>query len=365
MCVKTVFHPTGPCCGDAGLCLRWPAIDWNRTTWLVRTPAANWIQEETYSVRKLTSFNPSTNLHDFVVNNVVTGWTSHPSEADVGTGFVISGPDVTFRAPAYWFRGGEYVARHVGHCTWQVLNREKLLTTSVAQLQIVKLIGGVEKYWFLSAYGLTTPEQRAVWEARLMRIPTIASVLIGTDGVAYPYFGGGGSLFTNVYHFGIRDVLERLACYWLPSWESRSDIVLRIGSGALQTDLGPDGFNLLSLLQAFRSRDSATWPGNSSLYKPTALDVAASVALSPGFLFSIVSDKRSPLYGAFVPLDDGLYTDGGTGVGGAADPILQSTPWQLTSGSDVVAEFGTVNRFNRTNGNDTLPAWVELELIRI
>lgn len=43
--------------------------------------------------------------------------------------------------------------------------------------------------------------------------------------------------------------------------------------------------------------------------------------------------------------------------------VSQPSPWQLVNRPAVVAEFGVVNRFERTDDNDTLPAWIELELI--
>lgn len=43
----------------------------------------------------------------------------------------------------------------------------------------------------------------------------------------------------------------------------------------------------------------------------------------------------------------------------------ESSPWQLVNRPAVVAEFGVVNRFERTDDNDTLPAWIELELIPV
>lgn len=43
--------------------------------------------------------------------------------------------------------------------------------------------------------------------------------------------------------------------------------------------------------------------------------------------------------------------------------LAQPSPWQLVNRPAVVAEFGVVNRFERTDDNDTLPAWIELELI--
>jgi hypothetical protein len=47
----------------------------------------------------------------------------------------------------------------------------------------------------------------------------------------------------------------------------------------------------------------------------------------------------------------------------SSQALLQASPWQLVNRPAVVAEFGVVNRFERTDDNDTLPAWIELELI--
>ena len=61
-----------------------------------------------------------------------------------------------------------------------------------------------------------------------------------------------------------------------------------------------------------------------------------------------------------LPVDE---ADGKYSVSQTATRWTDEAPWQLVDRPAVVAEFGVVNRFERTDDNDTLPAWIELELI--
>lgn len=353
MCVKHVFHPTGPCCGEHALCLRFPTIDWNRTSWLVRMPDAVQIQKETVHVRRNGSLNSNTWSYD---EGQIEGWTAHPSEAEVGTDYEIFGPDTLFGAAGYFYRGDEYIAQHAGSCLWRVHNREELILNNVALIGLTKAMSHGDFSWLMAANFLLTAEQLAYWYEFDVRTPDIVSTVNG-----HPYYGGGGEINPNGTYVGLRDILSRLVCYWLPLFESRDDLS---DPDDMALTNGP-GWLVMQIVNTLRAHDPATWPNSAYLYKPSALDLAGSAALSPGFLFGVANDTRSPLYGQLTCFEGGLFEDGGQGEDGAADPVLQSVPWELTSGAEVLAEFGHINRFERTNDNDTLPAWIELELIRI
>lgn len=357
-CTKTVFSPVGPCCGGEEFCKAWPKIDWNRTTWLVRTPDAELLQQETGTQKRSGLLNPNTWNS---VSYVLHGPGAHPSEAEVGTAYEVPGPDVEFGVGAFWFRGDEYIAYHNGSCVWQVQNREELLAQNIAILGVTKTFpeGSGALFnpasWYMASEFVLTPEQLAVWHSRQFRVPEVVSVFEG-----FPYYGGGGEVYDNDQYVSLRDVITALACVWLPALEARDDISNFISPAEQNGRM----YQPLDLINAFRNRDSEDWPNNSTLYKPTALDIAASAALTPGFLFGFVTDSRSPMYGEFTCFEGGIYEDGGEGVD-AADPVLQSTPWELTSGDSMTAEFEFVNRFERTTDDESLPEWIELELIRI
>ena len=73
------------------------------------------------------------------------------------------------------------------------------------------------------------------------------------------------------------------------------------------------------------------------------------------------SDPRSPFFRQFVIYEGGQF-DSET-IGDITTTWLVSTPWELVSGDATNPSFGQSLRFERTDNNDTLPAWIELELI--
>lgn len=349
MCVKTVFHPTGPCCGENALCNRWPKIDWNRTTWLVRTPDASALSVDTVYGRRTGLLNFYTWNSDAAD---VEGWTAHESEAEVGQ-VMITGGDTIFGPSGYWYRGDEYLSRHNGSCAWQIFNREELLYDNLAliraELDAIRPGPFATQFWFIPARGILSAEQLAAWRSRTVITPEVGFVFEGV-----PFFNGGTESLNTVF-VAVREVLQALTCDLLPELESRADIVDLVD---LQDLSQPPG--VLQIVRDFRERDPSTWPNNGYLYKPTAVDLAASFMLRPGFLFGVVSDTRSPLNGQFTCFEGAEYTEDGDNA-----PYLQSTPWELTSGDDIQAEFDFTNRFERTNDNSTLPEWIELELVRV
>lgn len=349
MCQKTVWNPTGPCCGENALCKRWPAVDWNRTTWLVRTPNAQTLVQDTVYGRRTGLLNSWTWAAE---DNQVLGWTAHESESDVGQ-VQIFGGDTIFGPSGYWYRGDEYLAVHNGSCSWQVSNREELLYESLAlfwaELTEVRPGPFATKFWFISARNILTQQQLDFWHQFSVLFPAVGFVF---EGVPYT---DDGTPFQNERYVSVRDVLQRLACDTLPVLEARTDIVSLVD---LQDLSQPPG--VLQILNQFRDRDPATWPHNGSLYKPTALDLAGSFMLRPGFLFGVVTDPRSPLRHSFTCFEGGVYQPDGDHA-----PFLVSVPWELTSGAEVTAVFGVTNRFERTNDDTTLPDWIELELVRV
>lgn len=360
-CKRPVFFPGGPCCGGA-VCLKWPKIDWSAFTWLVRHPNARQILQNRSNSRR-GAFDVASNMFGYITDEL-RGFTAHENFSQVGTDFQIFGPDVIFGPGAEWYRGGEYLSQYSGNCSWRVHNRERLFHGRLAVISVVVLRFGwkVENVFYHSfvASPFTLLEQSTIdeWLSKEVRVPALYRTFTGTDEttgrtvVLEYYIAEAESVYQNDRYVSGRDVLKRLACHWVPFFDAAGDIPRE-----MRGDLFGSFFHTLNNL---RDRDPATWPGHEWLYKPNALDVAASMFLEPGFVFGFVSDKRSPLFGQFTCLEGATY---------AADepnpPFAVSVPWDLTTGPEVVAELGFTNRFERNDSQHWLPEWLELELVRV
>lgn len=342
-------NPAHPCCNANVLCKRWPKIDWSAFTWLVRTPDAAHLRRDAVNGRRSGLLDRNTwNSTD---SNVI-GWTAHDDESAVGLQ-MITGGDTIFGPSGYWFRGGEFLAQHNGGCSWLTYNREELIYRNLAlfrvELSEVRPGPFATAFWFVPASDVLTADQLAEWDSRTIDLPVVGFTFEGV-----PYESGQSQISNELLYIGVRDLLPQLTCIFLPALEARTDIVAKVD---LQDLSQPPG--VLSIIDDFRSRDSATWPNNGFLYKPTALELAASFMLRRGFLFGIVDDIRSPLHGQFTCFEGASYSQDGD-----ANPFLQSTPWESISG-EIRAELGVVNRLERTNDTGSLPEWIELELVRI
>lgn len=346
MCFKTLFNPAGPCCGSNSLCIRWPEIDFANVKWKVTTPDAEWLDVDTTITRRTGLINYYTWNAE---SDEITGSTSHPSIDDAGTDYLIAN-NVGFGPRAHWYRGGSYLAQHSGNCLWSIYNREELVHKQVAIVRVElsylrSFFDSSQPAIFMAgAQSLLTPEQLAFWTSKSARVPEIFEIF---NGVPFPN-GQSGELVENQNFVGLSDVLSRLACYWLPFFAESN-------SPAYDTNyVFP-----VSLLTNLRSMDPSTWPGIDWLYQPTALELAASQQLSPGMLFGVLDDARSPLHGQFLPFEGATW---GTSGDPELPPFVLSVPWELSTGA-IRAELGFVNRWERTNENAALPDWIEIELV--
>lgn len=342
MCDEHQFHPGGHCCGESGLCNRWPNINWNKVTWKVTQPDAIWV-ETRYAI------------HGYPGSPALTP----PAEAGTGNAWAFQGPiasysnnfgepteegtvlfDVLLSTHDYLMLAGEFVARYSGSCTWTAWTRERCCPMSLA-------LGTVDKgfIWFVSAQNFVN---QTIYKEFLRSIPHIDA-----DPITGPFVFGSTTNGTNPLRVGLswRDVLRSAACSLLPDLNAR-------GLGVFPNEGIEGGLNP-ALINA-QVHNIETQPRVSWYYKPTLMDLMVEGKLSGGFDFGIEPDKRSPYYDQFIITTGGQFAREAPG-----DPErwCSFTPWQLVSGSEVVAEFGHVNRFERTDDNDCLPRWVELELI--
>lgn len=343
MCMKTVFNPVGPCCGGVnGLCHYFPSVDWSKSTWLVRMPRTRFAEERhagyLYGTFRGTIVPETFRGDEFSYVGSAPKYAPGPP----GPNDEIF-PEVFGATTAFHVHGGEYIASHAGGCDWDVNCRERLCPGTFALATAYNQNSAVT-YWYLAAnhiFGMAGIPEFNDWEA--------FAFFTGRDFYSYVGFANPG------YYVSWRRVLKAYECEWKPTWtaegwELTPDLATSIDGG----------------LYARAALADSTVRNPSFLgygfYKPRAMDLAVSWTLFPGLKFGVVNDARSPLHGQFVISQGGDFAFESTENG--VESWIVSTPWRLESG-ETVAEYGAINKFVRTDDNDTLPAWVELELIRI
>lgn len=345
MCTKTVFHPTGPCCSHVGLCQRWPGIDWRRAGWLVRIPNALWreVRFAKDGYPGSPKVQPDGETEYWAYNAASPLYDSEPSPGDE----VLL--NLLFSHHSYFVRGGEYRSSHAGSCRWSVQCRERLCPGS-ASLMLVNLPGII---WFVSHQHFVPMEFD--WIGARGPLNHLSDPITG------PFAFVDMSWLTETWagnadaFISWRNILKAAECSFLPSLQVRG---LEYGNDSAVEGGLLSRLNSATDLLRRLGTEAANVPEHS-WYRPTAMDLSVAWTLSGGLSFGIESDQRSPLWNQFTIFEGGLTdTDGETSW-------ATETPWVLTSGSDVVAQFGVVNRFERTDDNDTLPRWVELELVRL
>lgn len=364
MCDRQQWGPAGGCCGSAAPCLQFAAVNWNRCTWLVRQPAAVAMEERYaefgYSGSPLIFVpddNPETNAGTYYAYAVVIQLDPIPLNDDPEHSGVLIGWH------GYHVRGGEFAAvRQTNPCHWIASTRERLCPG----LGGLARVESANQKWYPDRQQITPyVAEWSRWQGQVPAGDTWERVSgSGYDPAAGTNYDGLG------WYQNWRHILQAAECLWLPEQSAAGFGVYGLS--------GIEG-GLLTRLEAARellqyrlepTAENVAWWRQRGWYKPTALDLAAGWTLSGGLEFGVVSDRRSPLYGQFciweggmLQREDGVLTEYQSQVDGL-EYWLHSSPWELVSGSAVVAEFGHVNRFERTNDNDALPAWVELELVR-
>ncbi len=324
MCQKNVFHPTGPCCGATGLCKRFPSIDWNKTAWKMVHPGAKWA-EQLYVPHShggpVVSFGPG----DPNNGKYSYSGTAPPTH------------DALYSWHDYYMPAGVFRSFNVASCKWQVDCRERQCP-----------------YQYLLAWTETTGvslkaedfvQEESPWE--MYRIPSYptADPINGPFVLAQKREGN--------FFFSWRSILRGAECVVLPA--------LRAQGVQIFPDEAIEG-GLLFRLEAARQLVNTPATDLPWLF-PHWIDRAVAFTLSGGITFGVESDRRSPYFNQLVVSESGQY-DSET-IDDVTTTWLASTPWELVSGNANSPAFGQTLRFERTDDNDTLPAWLELELIRI
>lgn len=343
MCQKTLFHPTGPCCsGENALCNYFPRVDWSRSTWLVRMPRAKLATEFSwYQVlgewRGARGERPSTGFS--YVGSVPQYGPGPPILGDI-----VFGP-VFGSSRAVHITGGEYIAEHTSPCRWNVRCKEPLCPGAFALARAENPSAPVPTWYVRADHVLNTATDPDFgdWDA-------FAYWQDFFGGTEFEIIATGGN--NPDYYVSWRRVLKAAECSWIPTWSAQGWELTRgfFADGSIDGGLVA---HLDAAADAIRNPRSLGY----GFYKPTALDLAISWRLGFGFSFGVEADRRSPRFGEFTIREGGTYVEQEYGM-----PWMFSTPWVCETG-EVVAEFGRVNRFVREDNNDTLPAWVEIELI--
>lgn len=322
MCNKTLFHPTAPCCGGGGLCLRFPSIDWNRIGWLLHHPGAKWAE-----VLYASKSHGGPRI------------TFGPGDPDNGkfsySGTIGSFHDVLFSWHGYHMPSGTFFSENTAACQWIARCRERLcpyqyrLANSTENLLSAETIAGGRHEW--ERYrGTSNPD---------------------ADIVAGPFTfwdNFGGESFTSW-----RDILKAAECSILPALRSQG---LEITP---QEDIEGGLLYRLENARTLIDRPAAGLP----YARATAIDRAVAFTLSGGVRFGVESDRRSPFFGQLAIFEGGQFAS--ETVEDVTTRWLVSTPWKLVSGDPESLKLGAVLKYERTDNNDTLPPWLELELVRI
>lgn len=155
------------------------------------------------------------------------------------------------------------------------------------------------------------------------------------------------------FFFPWRLILRGAECVVLPA--------LRADGVQIFPDEGIEG-GLLFRLEAARQLVNTPATDLPWLF-PKWIDRAVAFTLSGGIAFGVESDRRSPYFNQLVISEGGQYES--ETIDDVTTRWLVSTPWELVYGDASSPAYGDTLRFERTDDNDTLPAWIELELIRI
>lgn len=364
-CSGIKFHPTDPCCSAAVICRAFPAIDWGQFAWRVTMPAALHVDnirvaQHGWPGSPLVTVDNDPAPDDFysyvgaVCQNEADQEYPLYEPSDASEQVIV--PD-TLEGGGFNYHifGGQFVGRYASACTWNVWCRERLCPPLFALVLVDK--GGF--FWFVN-------KDHMVIGADPYPVEWTARRVIHSDFLTEEYderfpppeavYGTAGlTSWTNWRH-----ILKRAECVFLPAQAARGFGVLPVtsieGGPMARLELAES-----AIRQGLPENHPARW-----FYAPKALDVAVAWTLSGGFDFGVISDTRSPLYGQFVIHAGGRYLLEPSPIDGEPDSYsLQSSPWELVNRPAVVAELGEVNRFERTDDNDTLPAWIEIDLIRI
>lgn len=352
VCSHQLFHPTDPCCGERVLCRAFPRVDWSRFTWLVTTPDAEQIFNVEPEFWRTELVGPELIFagggggnYWLTESNQLRGFVADLEEPPCGGSG--GGGGGGFEEVPYWgawhylYRGDQYLARHGGHCVWGVWNREQLYPTGVELIVAWKDCGGgTVTFWRIGGHTLLNPDQKSRWaEYEILNFSGLVSAN-QIDGE--PLYAGWFDLF------------KQIQCVWVPQLEARPDII-QVSDGEERDFLQQLAAGKLSLQSGEGLR---LLPNNDVLYNPTALEIVAAGRLSPGMSFGVVSDRRSPLFGEFHIFEGATMDDDGD----PDDQWIVGVPWHRVTGP-VTAELGVVHRFERTNDNRSLPAWVTLEMV--
>lgn len=325
MCVKHIHHPTGPCCGTLGLCKRFPSIDWNRTAWKLVHPGAKWA--EILYVQ---------HSHGGPVVNFGPG---DPDNGKYSYSGIMNGVnDVLLSWHGYHMPAGVFRSSGVSACNWQVQCRERLCPRSY----LLAFADGTDDE--LTAEFIVSDPQ--LWEMYRATSTNVASPITGP-------FDYETELVGNNRFYNWRNVLRSAECVVLPA--------MRDAGAVITPQESIEGGLLLRLELARTLIDTPAT--DLPWLTPTWMDRAVAFTLSGGITFGVEFDERSPYFNTLIISEGGQY-DSET-IGDVTTTWLASTPWELVSGDSSLATFGQTLRFERTDDNDTLPAWVELELIRI
>ena len=322
MCNKTLFHPTAPCCGAGGLCLRFPSIDWNRIGWTPHHPGAEWA--EVLYVPK-SHGGPVVN---FGAGDPDNGKYSY-------SGLVGSTGGVLFSWHGYHMPAGDFYSENVSPCQWLVACRERLCPWQY-------------RLAICSAHPLNADSfvSDPSWKTYRGMADEFADPVSGP----FEYYTHGG--FGNKF-FSWRSILKAAECSVLPELRSQGFDIIP------QEDI--EGGLLYRLENAKTLIDS---PAAGLPYaRPTAMDRAVAFTLSGGIRFGVEPDRRSPFYNQLVIFEGGQFAS--ETVEDVTTRWLVSTPWKLVSGDPDLLKLGAVLKYQRTDNNDTLPPWLELELVRI
>lgn len=320
MCRKTLWSPAGPCCGDSTVCKSLPRIDWNKYTWMVEHPAAETGQAVVPDEWR-TGEIVFPALWD-TATNAIQGWVVPENEPFLPTDYFGLGPDVIFGNRYYSYRAGRYLSEHAGSCVWRIYNREELWPANHGILWADKQILGAPNNlgrWNIGAVHIVPLSVRQSWADYTGQEPEYTAM-------------------------SWQDILRFAECSFLPTLLARSD-VYSVGGDVLD--------RLFEFEELAESGRLGEYPGSRWLYQPTAIQVAASYWLSPGFLFGFVPDPNSPLYGQFTIFEGGTYDD----------DVLTESAWSLVNGP-ITDELGITWTFQRTAAIPWLPATVTLKLVR-
>lgn len=323
MCQKNVFHPTGPCCGTAGLCHRFPSIDWNRAGWLLRHPGAKWA-EQLYA--KKSYGGPTVN---FGIGDPDNGKFSY-------SGIMPPNSNVLFSWHTYHMPAGVFQSTNTAACQWLISCRERLCP----HRYLLALVdsGGFQ----LTANNIVTDS--IPWEMYRVMTDEDADPVTGPFG--FVLHGQGNDCFSW------RSILKAAECSVLPALQNAGVQVF--------PEESIEGGLLHRLDQARQIVSS--WNPAPPYAQATAMDRAVAFTLSGGIRFGVESDQRSPFFNQLVIYEGGQFAS--ETVDDLTTRWLVSTPWTLVSGNPDLLTFGAVLKFERTDDNDCLPQWIELELVK-